>query len=206
MHSPHNAQAALLGLGNSKPTMVTRIFGSQNAPGRLFFDDARQASATLEEYDSRRGDDEQEQQSEEGEQEESKGRYKSLQVSVSTQVRLDRPTRTAVPGALYTSEFGANDIAFQGTILGWLECTTIDPAIADLGQAQHPGAAPSYSLLLLVAGLRMLERLGGNKSTGKGNCECTITSAGINEHTYSANEWLTWLQHLDALAHYEREG
>lgn len=197
VHSPHDGQAALLGLGHGKPTMVTRIFGSQNAPGRLFFDDARQAGDVLEEYDSPRGEEE---------EEESKGRYKSLQVSISTQVRLDRPTRTAVRGALYTSEFGTNDIAFRGTIQGWLECSAIDPAIADLGQQQHPGAAPSYSLLLLLAGLRILERLGGNKSTGKGYCECTITGVGINEHTYGDNEWLAWLQHLDALANYEREG
>jgi CRISPR/Cas system CMR subunit Cmr4 (Cas7 group RAMP superfamily) len=208
VHSPHNAQAALSGLGSGKPTMVTRIFGSQNVPGRLFFDDARQDSDALKEYDSPQGEEKEEgvKRVEQGAEDESKGRYRSMQVSVSTQVRLDRPTRTAVPGALYTSEFGASDIVFQGSILGWLECSAIDPAIADLGQAQHPGAAPTYSLLLLLAGLRILERLGGNKSTGKGHCESTITSVGIKEHTYRDHEWLTWLEHLEALAYYEREG
>lgn len=34
--SPHDATAALAGLGKSKPTMITRIFGSQNKPGLLF--------------------------------------------------------------------------------------------------------------------------------------------------------------------------
>ena len=52
VRSPHDADAALLGLGNSNPSMVARIFGSQNRPGRLFFDDARQDNLQLAEYDS----------------------------------------------------------------------------------------------------------------------------------------------------------
>src|SRR5437667_12848868 len=31
--SPHNAEAALNGLGKHRPTMITRIFGSQNSHG-----------------------------------------------------------------------------------------------------------------------------------------------------------------------------
>lgn len=175
--SPHDTRAALRELGKKPTSMVTRIFGSHRFPGRLFFDDARQDERDLWQYDSPEA--------------EGKG-YKSLQVSVSTQVRLDRPTRTAVPGALYTSEFGASDILFKGTILGWLECTPI---------ASDP--APTYSLLLLLAGLRMLERLGGNKSTGKGNCICTIGDVKINDVN---TDWQAWLHMLDALAQYEREG
>src|SRR5712692_9672242 len=37
VRSPHDADVALLGLGNGNPSMVARIFGSQNRPGRLFF-------------------------------------------------------------------------------------------------------------------------------------------------------------------------
>ena len=49
--SPHNAEVALLNLGR-KPTMITRIFGAQNVPGSLFFDDARQSEEdTLIEMD-----------------------------------------------------------------------------------------------------------------------------------------------------------
>src|SRR5438132_11898369 len=40
--SPHIAEVALLGLGEGNPPMVTRIFGSQNTPGCLFFDDAQE--------------------------------------------------------------------------------------------------------------------------------------------------------------------
>jgi len=181
--SPHDAAAALQGLGQSKATMITRIFGSQNKPGLLFFDDAYQSEDEQQQYDT-------------PERRNGKGRYQSLQVSVSTQVRLDRPTRTAVPGALYTSEFGNNDITFHGTIQGWLTCA---PIVSD----DTSETTPTYSLLLLLAGLRMLERLGGNKSTGKGYCACTIGNVELNG---TKAGWQAWLLMLDALAEYDQEG
>ncbi len=183
--SPHDAKAALQGLGNNRPTMITRIFGSQNIPGQLFFDDAHQIENDLQQYDSpeRSG----------------KGKYKSLQVSLSTQVRLNRPTRTAVPGALYTSEFGTNDLVFKGTIQGWLGCTAIDSI------AQH-GITPTYSLLLLLAGLHVVERIGGNKSTGKGRCECAITRMEMSGVEVQRNTRESWLERLDVLTDYDKEG
>src|SRR5205085_8850865 len=142
--SPHDAKAALLGLGTRKPSMVARIFGSQNLPGKLFFEDASQDENDLRQYDSQ-------------ERHGGKGKDKGLQVNVSTQARLDRPTRTAVPGALYTSEFGSKDIVFKGTILGWLECTPIDTNAIQSETGQSSSMIPTYSLLLLLAGLQMLE-------------------------------------------------
>ncbi len=175
--SPHDTKKALWGMGN-RITMVTRIFGSQHHPGRLFFDDARQSEENQRQYDSReRG---------------GKGKYRRLQTDLYTQVRLDRPTRTAVPGALYTSEFGTRDIVFQGNIIGWLECTPRE----DLPKK------PTYSLLLLLAGLHALERLGGNRSTGKGKCRCNITHLLINGEPCTEEQWKSWLDHLDVLSSY----
>jgi len=186
--SPHDAEAALWGLGKGKPGMVTRIFGSQNRPGRLFFDDAEQTESEIEEYDSQ-------------EEDEGKGKYRDLQVGVYTQVRLDRPTRTAVRGALYSSEFGNSDIPFRGTIQGWLACETIDPGT---GSPEQSSYTPTYSLLLLLAGLRMFERIGGNKSTGKGHCECAIKRIEINGVEYAEDVWKSWLSQIDVLAQYHR--
>src|SRR6266699_2961868 len=184
VQSPHNADAALLGLGHGNPTMVTRIFGSQNRPGRLFFDDAHQ---------------DQEDQAEEDKQKRlEKGRYKGLQVDVSTQVRMNRPTRTAVTGALYTSEYGTHDLAFQGVIQGWVECSAIDAG----NNTALQGVSPTYSLLLLLAGLHMLDAIGGNKSSGKGRCECHITGMKINEYDVPMTTLGSWLEQLDALAKY----
>src|SRR5437588_6645706 len=50
--SPHNAKAAVQQLGSRKPSMVTRIFGSHNVAGKLFFEDARQDESDLRQYDS----------------------------------------------------------------------------------------------------------------------------------------------------------
>lgn len=184
--SPHNMKAALQGLGFHQPTMVTRIFGSQNVPGRLFFDEAHQKDDNKNQYDSS-----------DSNERNGRGKYKNLQVNVYTQVRLNRPTRTAVPGALYTSEFGSNDLAFEGKILGWLECTPIGADDVD---------APTYSLLLLLAGLQMIEGLGGNKSTGKGRCSCTINEMKINGEQVAESKWKSWLEQLNALANYDKEG
>ncbi len=185
--SPHDAEAALWGLGKGKSSMVTRIFGSQNRPGRLFFDDAEQTAEEMQEYDSRESG--------------GKGKYRDLQVGIYTQVRLDRPTRTPVRGALYSSEFGNSDIPFRGTIQGWLECVAIDPGIDSSGQSSY---TLTYSLLLLLAGLRMIERIGGNKSTGKGHCECAIKWVEINGVKYTEDTWKSWLGQVDALASYDR--
>jgi CRISPR/Cas system CMR subunit Cmr4 (Cas7 group RAMP superfamily) len=184
IQSPHIAQAALQGLGNKRPTMVTRIFGSQNLPGKLFFDDARQIESDVQQYD--------------GVEDNEQGKYNSLQVDVYTQVRLDRLTHTAVSGALYRSEFGINDIVFKGTIQGWLECIPINDRSNNVQRADD---VPTYSLLLLLAGLNMIERLGGNKSTGKGQCECSIAGVSINGHDYQ-DAWKSWLEQIDALAVY----
>ncbi len=175
--SPHNEKLALRDLGY-RTTMISRIFGSHNHPGSLFFDDARQSSDDKKQYDSReRG---------------GRGRYKGLQTDLYTQVRLNRPTRTSVPGALYTSEFGLNDLSFNGSISGWLKCTPIETL----------ENGPTYSLLLLLAGLLMLDRLGGNKSTGKGQCTCNITDLKMGGSDYKGEQWQHWLDHLDALSYY----
>jgi len=179
--SPHIAEVALLNLGR-KPTMITRIFGSQNVPGSLFFDDALQSGEDVQMEISR---------------------YKELQVGVYTQVRIDRPTHTAVPGALYTSEFGTKDTEFKGTIQGWLSCVPIDRPGDTLERIPGTGMAPTYSSLLLLAGLQLVERLGGNKSTGKGQCECRITGVAIREKNCPEAVWKSWLGQLDVLTQYQ---
>jgi CRISPR/Cas system CMR subunit Cmr4 (Cas7 group RAMP superfamily) len=194
---PHDTAAPLMDLTpEPHPSMVTRIFGSQSVPGRLFFDDAR-----LREEDQRKY----ERAQDAGTPDRRAGRrdYKGLQVNIYTQVRLDRPTRTFVPGALFTSEFGTNDLTFNGSIQGWLECTPIEAAPQN---ERHPGETPTYSLLLLLAGLRMIERLGGNKSSGKGECRCEIEELKLNGHRIETERWLSWLDYLHELANYYETG
>jgi len=188
--SPHDMKIALLpGIGDV--TMVTRIFGSPIYPGGLFFDDIRQTDEAKKQYDRPEKD------------EKGKGKYKEVQVDLYTQVRLDRPTRTTVRGALYTSEFGVRDIIFKGSITGWLECTANDPSLDQcFVNVEQPDDSPTYSLLLLLAGLRLMDRLGGNKSTGKGRCKCQITHVQVNDTIYTETQWKSWLEQLEALSYY----
>jgi CRISPR/Cas system CMR subunit Cmr4 (Cas7 group RAMP superfamily) len=175
--SPHNQEDALLDLYDPATiTLITHIFGSPGQPGLLFFDNAQQSEADLQIYESI-------------EKSESRGRYKNVQTGIYTQVRLDRPTRTAIQGALYTSEFGRSDTSFIGSIGGWLPHTSIK-GLEDVSQ----------EMLLLLAGLMMVERLGGNKSTGKGACRNEIMAIEINGADTGKQEvWARWLDQLEQL-------
>ncbi|GCE09299.1 RAMP superfamily CRISPR-associated protein [Dictyobacter aurantiacus] len=175
--SPHDQENALIDLYNpDTKTLITHIFGSANHPGLLFFDNAQQSDADRKLYEST-------------DKREAGGKYKHIQTEIYTQVRLDRLTRTAVQGALYTSEFGRRALSFEGTITGWIQHT-------DIPNLPHV----SQELLLLLAGLLMIERLGGNKSTGKGVCTNEVEHITINDkETYTREHWATWLEHLDQL-------
>jgi CRISPR/Cas system CMR subunit Cmr4 (Cas7 group RAMP superfamily) len=192
MLSPHDKEIVLKDLG-AEPTLITRIFGSQIRPGRLCFNDAQQQAKDDKERYGIKGE---------------PMRYKEMQTDLYTQVRLNRPTRTAVRGALYSSEFGVRKMVFHGSIIGGLECIPISPKLDEMFAGE--GDEPTYALLLLLAGLYMVERLGGNKSTGKGECRFTITQIKINDTTFvptettsgSVKPWENWLKHLNVLSYY----
>jgi CRISPR/Cas system CSM-associated protein Csm3 (group 7 of RAMP superfamily) len=180
--SPHNTYATLAEFGQ-RPTLLSRIFGSSLYPGTIRFDDAKLQRNLQQE------------------------RYKKMQTSVSTQVRIDRATRIAVDEALYTSEFGMRDLIFEGTIKGQLDCTMIpllsSSPITDAASNQETDACtPTYSLLLLLAGILLIERLGGNKSTGKGQCSCRVHNLLIDKQLCSEDQWQSWIEHLDVLSDY----
>lgn len=174
--SPHDAYAALAQFGKA-PTLISRIFGSALYPGGLRFNDAIQEKETH-------------------------NVYKEIQTSVATQARIDRVTRTAANEALYTSEFGTRFLLFEGTIKGLLKCIPIEE-LAVTGQGKETYTlTPTYSLLILLAGLLMVERLGGNKSTGKGQCSCSITNVLLDRHRCTKEQWQSWIEQLDVLKDY----
>jgi CRISPR/Cas system CMR subunit Cmr4 (Cas7 group RAMP superfamily) len=177
--TPHDVWATLAEFGT--PTLISQTFGSPLLPGGLLFSDAGQSPQVRE-------------------------MYKGVQTSLFTQVRIDRVTQTAVDEALYTSQFGIRDLIFEGNITGQLG----SPVLPDMAQpvmgedGEVVLLTPTYALLLLLAGLLMIERLGGNKSTGKGECSCTITGLALDRHGCSKEIWREWIEHLDVLADYPR--
>jgi CRISPR/Cas system CMR subunit Cmr4 (Cas7 group RAMP superfamily) len=128
--------------------------------------------------------------------------YKEIQTSVSTQVRIDRVTRTAANEALYTSEFGTRYLLFEGTIKGLLNCTPIEELAVTIHGNETYTLTPTCSLLILLAGILMVERLGGNKSTGKGQCSCSITHIQLDGHMCTKEQWQSWIERLDILTDY----
>jgi CRISPR/Cas system CSM-associated protein Csm3 (group 7 of RAMP superfamily) len=178
VESPHDMAAALLELGN-RLSIITRIFGSPSSPGRLYFENALQVEKDF--WDSTDKDEKL-----------ARGRYKALQTSISTQVRLDRSRRIAVKDALYTSEYGIRDLTFQGCIRGWITCVP-------LGEE----SGPTFSLLLLLAGLHSIDRIGANKSTGKGRCSSTIKRLEHNGEEVTAETWQSWFDKLEDLGYYD---
>ncbi len=183
--SPH-VTAAALNEFESEPTLLSRIFGSQLSAGGLHFENATQSPDDLDMYQVGGGRE-----------------YKEAQVDIATQVRIDRHTRTAVDRALYSSEFGIRELSFMGTIKGQLMCMPIDSLTSMITLDEETYTiTPTYSLLLLLAGLLLIERLGGNKSTGKGQCNCTIREVLIDRRPCPQASWENWVKHLDLLSNY----
>lgn len=120
--------------------------------------------------------------------------FKGLQTSERTQVSLSRMTGTAKRQLLFSSEFGTSNLAFCGDISGFLPHQPFDETL------------PSYPLLILLwAGLKSLERIGGNKSTGMGHCSITIDNFKVGDHTYSEQDQQEWTEALELLSDFAAE-
>lgn len=111
----------------------------------------------------------------------------SLQTSERTQVSLSRRTGAARPEALFSSEFGFTSLRFNGEIAGHVSDLPLE------GDAD----GSTYSLLLLLAGLISLDRVGGNKSSGLGRCRTDIVSLTINSEHRDFGQLLTRLADLE---------
>lgn len=88
------------------------------------------------------------------------------QTTTRTQVQLSRARGTAAEDRLYTSEFAAHGLEFTGRISGWLNATPCTVS----------GDAGYHEVNLLLAGLRLVEMLGGSRSRGAGRCQIQVPS------------------------------
>jgi len=170
------------------PNIVDRIFGSRFRAGTLFFDDAQLAdfSTHNDETAPSPPEDAIDRIYFDGKDEEEKGKYKRRQVETRTQVSLSRLTRTAKSGHLYTSEYGLRQLCFEGCIYGYLRGFKLsDP---DQG---------TYSLLLLLAGLLSIDRMGGMKSTGAGQVGVQIKRLQVDEQPVDIDSFLGNLPEIE---------
>jgi len=91
-----------------------------------------------------------------------------------TQVGMSRRRGVAREGLLFTDEFAAENLTFHTCISGHLPLTAV------LGE---PGRY--YELILLLAGLKMVDSLGGNTSRGAGRCRIELPE----KITVKADDW-----------------
>ena len=118
--------------------LVCRVFGMPGRGSTLRWRDAR----LTEEYRAAFAD----------------NHSQEAQFYARTQVQLSRALGTAAPDRLFTSEFGVEGLCFESGVTGWLEVMPI------AGEDSMGG----YELLLLLAGLRLVNTLGGQNSRGVG--------------------------------------
>ena len=168
--SPHAPEGLDEFRPNSSP--VYALFGSRRQDGTLFFDDAKLNSESRDFFRPQHAP-------------RLKAAYRRWQVQERTQVSLSRLTRTARPGALFTREYGIRGLAFDGRIYGVVEDLSL------------PGQESTFALVLLVAGLLMVDCLGGGRSTGAGRCAVSISSVRVNGQRKDSAELLKGLGDLE---------
>jgi len=174
---PHRAGADVDAIG-CQPGIVDQVFGSRFHPGTVSFDDAHLLEEDLGLFLVPGCPRDQ--------------RFLESQVEPRSRVALDRRTRTASQGHLFTSEYGLPGLRFRGRIGGVLGGV---PLVSTVG-----GLRVSYPLILLVAGLLAVERLGADRSVGAG-----VVSIWVDELLWSGAplEVADLLDQLADLEYYE---
>lgn len=121
--------------------LVCRVFGTPGQGSELHWQDARLST----DYRSVFGGD---------------AVSREAQFYARTQVQLSRALGTAASDRLFSSEFTLENLRFESAITGWLDVTPI------AGEEATGG----YELLLLLAGLRLVNTVGSGSSRGAGHC------------------------------------
>lgn len=166
---PYEASTAYTPMPNHP---IDRLFGSARRPGTLWFADGR----LVEEQQQLLAD----------------ALARAMpplgwQSFYRTRVALSHIRRTALTGRLFSVELGLPGMEFEASVRGRVQGQPIPGA-------EELATCPT---LLLVAGMLMVDRLGGQKSSGSGRCELNITSLRINDKEIAPE---TLLQHLEVLS------
>lgn len=92
------------------------------------------------------------------------------QTSLRSNNKINRYTRTTEEGHLFTTETGEYGFIFNGKITGNLGGIVIEKVPIELA--------------VLLAGIRLVDSIGGQKSRGLGKCNVNITNVLINGELY----------------------
>lgn len=154
--------------------LVCRVFGTPGQGSELHWRDARLSR----EYQQMFGRD---------------AVARESQFYARTQVQLSRTLGTAAPDRLFTSELAIEDLRFESAIAGWL---TLTPIAGD-------DSTGGYELLLLLAGLRMVNTLGSGSSRGAGHCTFRLPEQiTVGERSIKVADVL---ENFDLLGEFDKE-
>ena len=167
-----------------KATPIERIFGSAAKSGSLFFQDLTMVDEDKNFFKT----------GESGEKYD-----KLLQVETRTQTTVYRTLNTVKQGSLFSSELGIKDLQFQGRIYGWLNGIPVT-----LVETAHPHLI-SYELFFLILGMKLMDKIAADKSTGMGNFEYTDISLSVNSEKVDIEQNLFCDEIFDALSLYNDE-
>jgi CRISPR/Cas system CMR subunit Cmr4 (Cas7 group RAMP superfamily) len=180
-HSPHNEPAALNDFARF-PDPLASLFGTRVRPGPLAFDDAPLCREDREFF----------QPPQEPGSTAHQDRFLSEQLMMRTRVHIARRSGTARRGMLFSSEYGRAELRFDGRIAGQVS-----------GVPTYNDARKTYSLVLLLAALLSVERLGGGRTAGAGRVTPAITELILNgeslddtQRTTTIRDYLTELPTL----------
>ncbi|WP_347245279.1 RAMP superfamily CRISPR-associated protein [Thermogutta sp.] len=157
-----------------QPCLVCRVFGMPGRGSGLHWQDARLA----QDYQNVLGGNE---------------AHREAQFYTRTQVQLSRALGIAAADRLFTAEFAIENLRFESAITGWLDVTPI------AGDDTTGG----YELLLLLAGLRLVNTLGSGSSRGAGHCAIHLPEqVTLGERSIKVADVLV---HLDLLGEFDEE-
>jgi len=157
-----------------QPCLVCRVFGTPGRGSGLHWQDARLA----QDYRNIFVGDEANRQA---------------QFYTRTQVQLSRSLGIAAPDHLFTSEFAIENLRFESAITGWLDVTPI------AGEEATGG----YELLLLLAGLQLVNTLGSGSSRGAGHSTIHLPrQVTVGKHAISVEDIF---ENYDLLNEFDQE-
>ena len=143
--------------------MQCRLFGSTFTPSGLRFSEAHLIPDLNYEF-SHEGENRQE------------DRFMSEQVRAG--IQMQRASRTVEQGHLFSIEHTDANLIFEGSITGFINNRT---------QAGVPPSFPA-ELWMLIASLRMVDKLGGQKSRGLGRCKFEPTLLKVDGNLHDAKQ------------------
>jgi len=167
-----------LGLTKCDPTNLCptcRVFGTPKIEGSLVFSDAKIKSEIRDAIKKL------------SEEQYIQNLSPLFETEKRTQVTLSRLCRTARRGYLFTAEFGRKGLEFEFFITGY---------ILPSKYLKHSEKEIPLEIALLIASLRLLDRIGGVKSRGAGRCLIALDKIKINGSEISIDETIASLEEI----------